>query len=488
MTKQIRQLGVALMVCFAVLFIQLNRLAVIDASKLNGNAYNTRDSLRDFAHARGNIVTADGVVIATSVPTDDAFKFQRQYPEGPLFAGITGFFARDQRNSGVEETYNDQLAGRTLDISLQDIGDLFVDQDRVADVELTVRADLQRIAAEKLGTNRGAVVALDPRTGGILALVSNPTFDPNVLADHDRAKAVAAKTALDQAEDKPRLSRAFQYADQYFPGSTFKIVTSTAGLTSGTVTVDTQYPVRPSYTAPDTDKPIRNFDGDTCGGKLFEALRVSCNAVFAEMGVQVGAAGMIRTAEGFGFNDQIPIDLPGAQASQFPKDFTRNQAGLAQAAIGQNSVQATPLQMALVAAAVANEGKIMRPHVMRDIRDSEGNVVDEYSDERWRTAMDPGTAGLLRQAMLGVVQSGTATRLKVAGQEVGGKTGTAQIGLQPPSSNAWIIGFAGPPGGPAEIAVAVIVEAQPEVSNATGGRVAAPIAQAVLQTYFDSKR
>jgi peptidoglycan glycosyltransferase len=204
------------------------------------------------------------------------------------------------------------------------------------------------------------------------------------------------------------------------------------------------------------------------------------------MGVDTGAEPMIDTAEAFGFNQDVPVDLTGAVQSVFPTDFERNEPALAQSAIGQNDVAATPLQMALVAAAVANGGEIMTPHVLREVRDTDGNVVDRYDEEVWRTAMDPGTASTLRQAMLGVVERGTATRLKVPGFEVGGKTGTAQLGLDPPRSHAWIIGFAGPPGGAPTIAVAVIVEGQPEVSNSTGGRVAAPIAQAILRRALEN--
>ena len=484
MTRQIRQLGIGLMVCFAILFVQLNRLALIDAGKLNDNPNNTREILRDFSQPRGSITTADDVEIARSVPSGDRFKLQREYPEGPLFAAITGFFSFTLGSSGVEKTYNDELAGRTLGLSLQDLGDLFVDKDRVGNVELTVRADLQRVAAATLGEREGSVVALDPRTGAILAMVSYPTFDPNVLANHDTPTAAEAQRALDADPEKPRLSRAYQ--DRFFPGSTFKIVTATAALVSGTVTTEEPvYPVTDGYTPPLTDRPIRNFDGASCGGNLLNALRVSCNSVFTQMGVDTGADDMIKTAEAFGFNQDVPIDLTNPVRSVFPDDFTRNTPALAQSSIGQNDVSATPLQMALVAAAVANGGKIMKPHVLNDVRDTDGNVVDTYDEDEWRTAMDPGTAALLRDAMVEVVRNGTATRLAVPGFLVGGKTGTAQLGADPPRSHAWIIGFAGPEGGEAEIAVAVIVEGQPEASTQTGGRVAAPIAQAVLEAYLE---
>jgi peptidoglycan glycosyltransferase len=483
-TRQIRMLGIGLMVCFGILFLQLNRLTVVDAKRLNNNPNNTREILRDFSQPRGTVSTADGEVIAQSVATNDRYKLQRQYPDGPLFASLTGYFSFTLGSAGVEKTYNDELAGRTLGLSLRSLSDLFVTKDRVGNVTLSVRADLQKVASDALGNRDGSVVALDPRTGEILALVSHPTYDPNLLANHDTKAAAAASQALDQTPGKPRLARSYQ--ERFFPGSTFKVVTSTAALTSGKVTIDSPvYPQASSYTPPLTNRPLKNFGGETCGGNLVQALVVSCNSVFAQIGVDIGGPQLIKTAEGFGFNADVPIDLTKPTTSTFPTDFTRNTPALAQSAIGQNDVSATPLQMAMVAAAVANGGKIMKPHVLFDVRDSDGNTVSTYHPSVWKTAMDPGTAALLHDAMLKVVESGTATRLKVPGFEVGGKTGTAELGLSPPRSHAWIIGFGGPAGQAPTIVVAVIVQGQPEVSTATGGRVAAPIAQQVLKAALE---
>jgi len=484
MTRQIRLLGLGLMVCFLILFVQLNRLTVFQAAELNDNPVNTREILRDFSQPRGSVTTADGVVIARSVPSGDRFEFQREYPEGALFAQVSGFFSFTLGSSGVEKTYNDELAGRTLDLSFQDLSDLFVDKDRVGDLTLTLQADLQRIATEQLGEREGSVVALDPRTGEILALVSYPSFDPNLLADHDTQTATNVQRLLDADPNKPRLARSYQ--ERFFPGSTFKVVTATAGISRGGVTTDAPvYPVSSGYTAPGTTRPLRNFGGDSCGGALFQVLRASCNTAFAQMGVDTGPEAMVATAEAFGFNKDVPIDLTSPAKSNFPTDFERNLPALAQSAIGQNDVAATPLQMAMVAGAVANaDGQVMVPHVLRDVRDQDGNIVDTYDPEVWTTAMDTATAALMREAMRGVVESGTATRLAVPGFEVGGKTGTAQLGTDPARSHAWIIGFAGPPGQEATIAVAVIVEGQPGASEQTGGRVAAPIAQAVLAAHL----
>ena len=266
MTRQIRALGIGLMVCFVVLFVQLNRLTVFQAAELNDNPNNTREILRDFSHPRGSITTSDGVVIARSVPSGDRFEFQREYPEGPLFAHITGFYSFTLGSSGVEKTYNDELAGRTLELSFQEIGDLFIDKDRVGDLTLSVQADLQRVATEQLGAREGSVVALDPRTGEILTMVSFPSYDPNALANHNTVEATEFMRLLDANPEKPRLARSYQ--ERFFPGSTFKVVTGTAGILRGGVTADEPvYPVTDSYTPPGTVRPIRNFGGSSCGGR-----------------------------------------------------------------------------------------------------------------------------------------------------------------------------------------------------------------------------
>ncbi len=484
MTRQIRLLGLGLIVCYAILFVQLNRLTVWEANSLNNNPINTRAILRDFSRPRGTITTADGVVVARSVPSEDRYLFQREYPEGDLFAQVSGYYSFTLGSSGVERTYNDELAGRTPGLSLRSPSDLFVAKDRVGNLTLTLEADLQRIARDQLGDREGSVVALDPSTGEILVLISNPTYDPNLLANHDTAAAAEAQLLLDADPEKPRLARTYQ--DRYFPGSTFKVVTATAGLDSGKVTTEApSYPVTSSYTPPGTSRPLQNFGGSSCGGTLFPILRVSCNTAFAQMGVENGPETMISAAEAFGFNRAVPIDLTAPTRSNFPTDFVRNLPALAQASIGQNDVSATPLQMAMVAGATANsDGDVMVPHVLRDVRDTDGNIVDTYKPKVWTRAMQSGTAQIMREAMIGVVENGTATRLAVPGFVVGGKTGTAQLGTTPPRSHAWIIGWGGRPNEVPSIAVAVIVEGQPGASEQTGGQVAAPIAQAIMAAYL----
>ena len=482
MNRQLKRLGIALVVLYALLFAQLNWVQVFNAEAYKDNPNNRRDIVEAFSRDRGQILSADGTVLARSVPSDDRFELQREYPERDLFAHVTGYLSFNLGATGVEKEYNSYLSGDEFELEVQSIRDLFVDKSRTGDVTLTIRKDVQEVARQQLGNREGAVVAIDPRNGAVLALWSFPSFDPNLLASHNLEKVNEASALLQLAPGKPLVPAA--YRERYFPGSTFKTVTATAGLESGKVTREQPvYPTESSYTPPLTTRPIRNFGGSTCGGALFEILRVSCNTAFARMGVDNGAETMAAAADSYGFDSRPPIDLnPGAVESEFPEAsfFERNTPALAQSAIGQNSVQATPLQMALVAAAVANKGVIMRPHVMAEIRDSEGEVVERGDAKEWRTVASEKTISTLREGLIGVVQGGTASGLAIPGQEVGGKTGTAQIGGSA-GAHAWIIGFAGPPG-EARVAVAVIVEGGGSVSSEqTGGRVAAPIARAVME-------
>lgn len=488
MNRQIGRLGLGLMACFLVLFVQLNRVTVLDAQRLKDHPQNNRSILRDFDAPRGTVVTADEVVVAISEPTPEGSRFERtrRYPEGDLFAHTVGWFSLNNGASGVEDTYNAELAGRTLDLSFRSLDDLFVDRERVGDVRLTLRADVQRIARDQLRDRQGSVVAIDPRTGELLALWSWPSFDPNVLAGHDFRAANDAYQLLQSDGRKPLLAKT--YRERFFPGSTFKVVTAAAGLEAGAVTEQSpSYPAAREYVPPQTTRPLRNFGGSTCGGSLFEILQVSCNTAFAQMAVDLGEAPMVERAEAFGFNDVPPVDLPDPARSVFPTDFDQNLPALAQSGIGQNDVSATPLQMALVAAAVANEGRVMAPTVLAEIRDDEGEVVDDPDPQEWRRAMSGPNADVLRRAMIGVVERGTARNLAIPGMEVGGKTGTAQLGTDPPRSHAWIIGFAGPPGQPASVAVAVLVEGQQGASEQTGGQVAAPIARAVMEAVLTAQ-
>jgi penicillin-binding protein A len=481
MTRSIRRLGVALIVLYAALFVQLNIVQVLRAEEYNDNPENTRDIVRDFSRPRGAIISADGTILARSIEVGGRFERQREYPTGDLFGPITGWFSFNAGADGVEKEYNDELAGRTAAASVEDVADLLVDEERTGDVVLSLHTAVQQAARDALGNRRGSVVALDPRDGSILALWSNPSFDPNPLSSVDQDLARSSRRLLLSDPRKPLLTRS--YRETFFPGSTFKIVTGSAGLESGEVTASSPvYPIRSGYTPSGTNTPIRNFGGGSCGGDLILGLEVSCNTVFAQMADDIGGDALVRTAEGFGFNNAPPIDLPQAAASPIgtTEDFASNSHIVAQTGIGQNDVTSTPLQMAMAAGAIANGGVVMKPHVMAEIRDDEGDVVRAYRPEPWRTAITPGHAATMREAMLNVAVNGTARALQVPGVPTAGKTGTAQVGTTSDLSHTWIVGYA--PADAPRVAIAVIVENVPGGgSEATGGRVAAPIGRQVLQ-------
>jgi peptidoglycan glycosyltransferase len=478
MKRQIRRLGIAMVVLYVALFVQLNVVQVLRQDEYNNNPANIRAVTRDYGRPRGQIVSADGTVLARSVADDSHFKRRREYPEHALFGQVTGYFSFTFGSDGVEKTYNSELAGRSSEGSVKNLVDLLTDEEHTNDVVLTLNKAVQQVAKEQLGDRKGSVVALDPRDGSILALWSFPSYDPEPVSQTDQDAARNARGLLLLDGNKPLLPKAFR--ETFFPGSTFKVVTSAAGLTSGKVTPDApSYPVETQYVPPHTTKPLRNFGGERCGGKLFEILEISCNTAYARMGVDLGADALIGQARAFGFGEQPPLDLPRPAASSIadPAFFEQNVPLLAQTAIGQNTVRATPLQMALVAAGIANQGVVMTPHVLKEIRDDEGDVVRRYRPTPWRTAVTADVAATVRDAMVGVVERGTATRLHVPGVPTAGKTGTAQIGNG--SSHAWIIGFA--PADAPRVAVAVIVESQAGTSESTGGRVAAPIGEKVLE-------
>lgn len=498
MNTQIRRLALGMVVLYAALFVRLNVVQVFSSADLTAREGNNRQTVRDFDRPRGKIQTSDGTVVAfTEEVAEERFEFQRRYPTGDLFAHITGYFTLELGSTGVERSYGDDLSGQSSAFEFRALTNLFNTDATTGDVVLSLRNDVQEAAKEALGDRRGSVVALDPRTGEILALWSFPSYDPNALAGATGGDAVQVKTLLDSAPDKPLLARS--YRELFPPGSTFKVVTGAAGIRTGDVTLtEPSYPRLTEWTPPGTTRALSNFDGSLCGGPLIEVLRVSCNTAFAEMGSRtIGPKDLVDTAADFGFGERPPIDIPGAVASEIPTDYGRalgsfpdgdggtvyeNTAGLAQVSIGQGNARATPLQMAMVAGAIGNEGVVMEPHVVAEVRDAEGDVVREVKPTAWRRPLDAKQAAQMRIAMDEVVTDGTAKLMAIEGVEVGAKTGTAQTVATEDRSHAWMIAYAGTDGEPAEVAVAVIVEAQEGVSEQTGGQVAAPIAQRVLRT------
>lgn len=481
MNRSLRRVGGAVVVLILICVAQLTYLQIINAGHLANDPRNTRAALRDINRPRGPILSADGVVLARSVPSKDntEFKYQREYPEGGLFAQVVGYQSFVFGNTGVESTYNDALVGREADLQLDNLSDLVSGSNGTGTVVLSLRADVQREAAAALGLQRGSVVVLDLTTGEVVAMYSTPTYDPNPLAGHNSLEVQKAYKALNDDPNKPNLSRAFR--ELYAPGSTFKSVTAAVAIDESVATpAEPVYPTLSQLDLPQTDSVLRNFGGKECGGNLAESLRQSCNTTFGQIGLDLGnkfVGGMRK----FGIGVIPPFDVaPGAIASIGPPagSFDLNQPLFAFAGIGQGDVAATPLQMALAAAGIGNGGVIMKPHVGAEIKNSKGKVVRRIANEPWRTATSATTAQAVNTMMTDVVEQGTGTAAKITGVRVAGKTGTAQADGGPP--HAWFIAFA--PADAPRYAVSVIVERGGSLgSEATGGRIAAPIAARVLK-------
>ena len=503
MNSSLRHVVFVLLGCFTLLFAQLNRIQVYEASSLQEHAANTRTILRQFDQIRADIVTSDGVLVATSIetPPDSSFRFQRSYPEGDLYAHTVGFLGFAVGADGMERSHNDVLVGQTDRQQLIELSNLLQPDSGPGTVITTLDHELQAAAKEALGERPGSVVALDPRTGAVKALWSWPTFDPNRLSDPSGTLSSAAYTELLGAAGNPLRARSFR--DLSPPGSTFKVITAAAALEAGAVTLTSPvFEATEGYTAPLTTHQIKNFGGRQCGGDLVDILVLSCNGPFAQLAAEfLGPAVMVNQAEAAGFNSIPPIDLPSAVASSYPVDFGEQLSAptpeapagtfektpvLAQTAIGQNDVQATPLQMALLIAAVANDGIVPTPHLLSEVRDSSDRLIVRNEPNPWRQAMRPQTAADLSQALITAATEGGARTAAVDGFTVGAKTGTAQQGGSDEGSHAWIVAFGGPPGSPPELVIAVLVEATEGTGDQTGGRVAGPIAQRLFQIFFES--
>ena len=477
MNRQIRIIGLIALVLFGVTFVNLNWVQLVDAQHLADNPANVRVILKEYAIARGPILSGDEKTIAASVKTPtETLKYLRTYPAGATYAHVSGYYSYVYGRAQLEATYNKDLTGQGGGLTMQSLSDQLLGGTQQGNtVVTTINDQLQKAAAQALGTHKGAVVALDPTTGVILAMVASPSYDPSTISSHDPNADTAAWKALQANPDKPMLNRAT--SQTYPPGSTFKVISTAAALQNG-LGVDTSYAPAGQFLPAQTNQPIKNFGGEVCGGNMTQSFTQSCNVYFARLATQLPAGALAKTARDFGFGEAPPLDIPDV-ASRLPTDADlKSPAFAAQSAIGQYNVAATPLQMALVAAGIANQGKIMVPRLVKEVRDPQGNVLRSTQPELWKTAVSPDVAATLTTLMEGVVDSGTGTAAQIPGVKVAGKTGTAQNATgQPP--HAWFIAFA--PADAPKIAVAVLVENGGNLgSEATGGRVSAPIAQQVM--------
>lgn len=473
-------------VMFGVLAAAVTYHQVIAGPEYRDDPRNVRVATGRTGRERGTIITADGVVVAVSEANpDDPLVFRRTYPEGSLYGHTVGYTTLLFGSQGIEATHADDLVSYR-DATISGVLAALLGGDvRPKGLRLTLEHDLQVIARQALGDQRGAIVAIDPATGAILAMVSTPEFDPNTLTG---TAAGPTGLALEDDPAEPLLNRAT--AASYAPGSTFKVITSAAAFESGVASAGTPFPNPVELELPGSTATIGNFNGQACGPgtevPLATAFINSCNTIFGMLGMEVGAEQLVGTAESFGFNSEVPLEIRSI-ASTIPaaETFEFDVPGLAQTAIGQRDVLATPLQMALAAGAVANDGEIMVPYLVQEIFSAEGVVEESTEPVVWLRATSPGASTTLSDLMERVVTSGTGKRASVPGIRVAGKTGTAEVPDSAP--HAWFVGF-GPvdpsPGDP-QIALAVLIESGGDAGEAaTGGTVAAPIAQLMFAEFF----
>jgi penicillin-binding protein A len=475
MNKPIRRVAFIALLMFALLLANGTYMMIFRQDSLAAQPQNRRVRDAEFAQNRGAILAAGKVEMAKTVPSKDRFKFQRVYPDGELYAPISGFYSYDRASSALESTYNAQLAGTDDALFVRRLIDMASNKTpKGATVQTTIVPKIQKAAADTLGNQKGAVVALDPKTGAVLAMVTSPTYDPNDIASHDIEAAGKAYDRLASDPQHPLSNRAAR--EIYPPGSTFKLVTAAAALADGK-TPDSTVESPDRLKLPGTRLYLSN--STNCGGTkitITQALKVSCNTAFANLGMDVGASKLREQAQLFGFDQRHLADLGGV-ASQFPDKL--NEAQLALSSIGQYDVAASPLQMAMVSAAIANDGVLMDPYVVSSVRSADLKPIETHKPQQLSTAMTPDNAKELQQMMLQVVNQGTGHNAQIPGVEVAGKTGTAQSDPKR-KPFAWFTSFA-PVDNPT-VAVAVIVEdADIPRSDIAGGRVAAPIAKAVMQ-------
>lgn len=473
MNGPIRKVSALVLIMFLALLLNSSYSYAFRSDSLNADSNNRRVRDAEFGTDRGDIIVGN-TAIATTNPVNDRYGFQRSYPQGALYAPVTGFYSFIYGRSGLEQTMNQELSGSSNSQFLQRVVDLATGKRPVgATVVTTLNAKAQQAARSALGNRPGAVVALDYRTGAIRALVTSPSYDPNELATHDLNAAQDAWTSLNADTDKPMSNRATR--EIYPPGSTFKLIVSAAALASG-LTPDTQVDAPDSLTPAGTTKAIRNA-GD-CGGTkipLKQALQTSCNTAYAGLGIKLGQDAIRAQAEKFGFGRKDELPQLGAVASTFPDQL--NEAQLAQSSIGHFDVAATPLQMAMVAAGVANDGVVMQPYLVQQVRAADLSVLETARTQQFSQPMTPANAKALQDMMVGVVTGGTGQRAQISGVRVGGKTGTALTdGVHTPY--AWFVAWADNP----TVAVAVFVQdAGVDASDVSGGRIAAPIAKNVIE-------
>lgn len=479
MNTPVRRLATIVALMFLALMVAATSVQYFQAPSLNADGRNVRAIYREFGQDRGPIIVA-GEAIASSAEVDSNYRYQRSYTQPQLYAHSTGYYAAALSSmTGIELAANDVLGGTADSLAVQRLQDLITGrQPQGGSVELTLDPAAQQAAWDALGDQRGSVVALDTETGAILTMVSKPSYDPNDLAAHSASAAQEAYEALLADEHDPLINRAIA-GDLYAPGSSFKVVVAAAAIEEQGLAPDDPVPSPAQLQLPLSSQVINNPGGISCTDEDTAPFRYtfeqSCNTTFAQLGMDLGEDALEAQAEAFGFGQDLQIPM-SVTPSQYPVGM--DDAQTAMSALGQHSVRVTPLQMAMLSQAIANDGRQMQPYLVATERNARLEVVSTTSPTELRQSVTPETATVLTELMASAVENGTGRPAQLPDVAVAGKTGTAQSGSDAPP-HAWFTSFA--PADDPRVAVAVVVEnGGIEGDIASGGTTAAPIAREVL--------
>ncbi|MCH1881630.1 penicillin-binding protein 2 [Agrococcus sp. ARC_14] len=484
MRRPIRRVSTLLLIMFVGLFGSSTMIQAVQADSLRADDRNTRTLYDSFAVERGSIVV-DGVQVALSTPSNDEYEWQREYPMGELYSHITGYNTLGQGNTGIEGAMNEELTGTANSQFFDQIVATITGQDPAgSSVELTIDSGAQQAAADALGDREGAVVALDPETGDVLAMHSTPNFDPNAFAEHNTAAVQELHDQLNADPTQPLQNNTIR-GDLYFPGSVFKVLVLAAALESGQYTLESEFDNPETLRLTGSSHEIRNASRSTCGPgetvTLETAFIQSCNIPFAQLGEELGEDAIAQQAEAFGYGQSLNIPL-SVSPSTYPTGLEPSQLQLT--AFGQDNVRVTPLQIAMTTAAIANDGTMMQPNMVDRVLAPNLDVLAEPEPTILGNPVTAEVAAQVRATMELGVAEGLASNAQIDGVTVGGKTGTAETGENNEPFNLWFTGY-----GELDdrsVAVAVVVVPDENIVGDTSNVIAAPIGRAVIEAVLNS--
>ncbi|MET3919365.1 penicillin-binding protein 2 [Arthrobacter sp. UYEF20] len=484
MNQAIRNSWIAAIAMFALIFGALSYVQVVGADELKDNPWNKRTLLQNYCNDRGAIIVG-GSPVAESVAAAESCSFQRTYTQPEPYAGITGYFSRSFGVTGLEKAMNKELEGSSDQQFLDRIGQLFLgNQPKGASVELTLDPKIQKLAYDLIPDGqRGSIVVTNPKTGAILAMVSKPSYDPNLIATQDPAAEAANFAELNKVPGiNLNQNVSGPTGAALAPGSVFKLIDTAAALNSGKYNKDSILPNPAEMTFPGIQYKLPNYAGGNCytrdTASFAFALQQSCNTPFAKIAIDLGQKAIADQAEKFGFGqdfgDQLKLDYA---PSVFPRE-PLDDASLAQSAIGQRDVRATPLQINTMTAAIANGGVQMQPNLIKAVRSPDLRPISEPKPQALRTSTTPEISRQITEWMTSVVSDGIARGAAVPGVQVAGKTGTAELGTG--LNNSWFTGFA--PANDPQVAVTIVMQ---DVDITTGAKLTSPNAKKIFEAVLN---